>query len=71
MASEKPFVTLLREYRSKTRDALEVFLYSARKLPPFDIDLLGSPDAMEPYRTEIEAFLSRTEGYFERRGAKS
>jgi hypothetical protein len=33
MASEKPFVTLLREYRSKTRDALEVFLYSARKLP--------------------------------------
>lgn len=40
---------ILLESFNRAHRAVELFLHSARKLPPFDPAFLSSPEAMEPY----------------------
>ncbi|MBL8024597.1 MAG: nucleotidyltransferase substrate binding protein [Elusimicrobia bacterium] len=44
-----PLEDLLHQYRDKAKKALGLFLYSARKVAPFDLMALKTPEDLEPY----------------------
>lgn len=41
--------TLLRQYRDKAKKALELYLHSARRVSSFDLNVLKTPEDLEPY----------------------
>lgn len=49
MDRNDPLKTLVREYQEKTKKAIDLFLHSARKVPPFDLDTQKTPEDLEPY----------------------
>ena len=48
--------TLLRQYRDKAKKALELYLHSARRVSSFDLNVLKTPEDLEPYDALAERF---------------
>ncbi|MBK8576544.1 MAG: nucleotidyltransferase substrate binding protein [Elusimicrobia bacterium] len=49
MDKKVPLEILAHQYRDKAKKALELFLHSARKVPPFKFSVLKTPEDLEPY----------------------